>query len=194
MLKKLPIHALVLSILLLMAPHAALAAYKYAHAEAEYIVELPEAPLAETIWAQNRSVPYIENPPKYGALGEIATVKRVDPTNGDAFYVVITFVKSDRDYLLSLDEEKLKDILKKDMSNVMLEDAKFSCSQGTGTLKWATLSGFSVDKNNAVLFNTEHFLVGEGSIMVLRVSYSVENPTYSEYYKVLSESITYIGR
>lgn len=193
--KKNLIHAIILFSFLLHLPQAAHAAtYKYAHAEAEYIVELPEAPLAETIWAQNRNVPYVENPPKYGALGEVATFKRVDPSNGEIFSVVITFVKSDRDYLLSLEEDKIKEILKKDLSDVMLEDAKFSFSKGTDTLKWATLAGFSVDKNNAVLFNTEHFLVGEGSIMVVRITYSVGNTLFTQYYKTLANSITYIGR
>jgi len=180
--------------LILLVPHAAHAEYKYAYAEAEYLVTLPDAPTGETIWAQDGHVPYIDKPPKYGAVGEIARLKRMDPDTGDIFEVKITFVKADREFLVGLTEDSIKDTLQKELADVHLQNAKFNMSKGVDTLKWGTYSGFSVSQNNDILYNIAHYLVGLNSVMVVKVAYNVQNAQFNEYYKALSKSITYMGR
>lgn len=169
------------------------AEYKYANAEGEYIISLPDAPLGETIWAQDGNVPLIDNPPKYGAVGEYALVKRIDPQTNDLFEVRITFIKANRDFLLNLKEEHIKAELQRTFSEVRLSNAKFNMSTGTGTLKWGTYSGFSTGQNNDVVFNIAHYLVGEQSVQLVRIVYSVQNPKFAEYYKELARSITFMG-
>jgi hypothetical protein len=178
---------------LLLAP-AARADYKYANAEGEYIMSLPDAPLGQTIWAQEGNVPLVDNPPKYGAVGEYALMKRVDPDTNDLFEVRITFVKADRDFLLNLKKEKMKADLERLFADVRLENKKFNFSQGADTLKWATYSGFSVSQNNDALFNIAHYLVGEESVMTVKITYSTQSPQFTQYYKDLAKSITYMGK
>lgn len=174
-------------------PTAARAEYRYANAEGEYIMSLPDAPLGETIWAQDGNVPLIDNPPKYGAVGEYALMKRIDPDTNDVFEVRVTFVKADRDFLLSLTEDTIEKELKRAFGEIHLQNAKFSMSTGTDTLKWATYSGFSISQNNDILYNIAHYLVGEQSVQVVKITYSVQNPTFGQYYKDLAKSIAFMG-
>lgn len=175
-------------------PATARAEYKYANAEGEYIMSLPDAPLGETIWAQDGNVPLIDNPPKYGAVGEYALVRRVDPLTNDLFEVRVTFVKANRDFLLNLGDDTIKAELKKVFADVHLQGEKFSLSKGTDTLKWGSFSGFSVSQNNDPLYNIAHYLAGEQSVMLVKITYSLNNPTFNEYYKQLNKSITFMGR
>lgn len=167
--------------------------YKYANNEAEYSVALPEAPTVETIWAGERDIPYIENPPQNGSLGEIATFKRVDMETEDSFDVTITFLKANRNFLLSLNEEKIKETLQNELKRDLLNDAKFtySASEGAGSLKWGALTGFTIAKNNQPLFHAMHYLTGQQSILVVKVVYNIDNPVFQGYYKNLVENITY---
>jgi hypothetical protein len=84
--------------------------------------------------------------------------------------------------------------LKAEFADNNLQNVKESFSPGAGTLKWATYSGYSTSQNNDLLFNIAHYLAGETSIMVVRVSYNLENKAFNEYYKTLAKSITYMGR
>ena len=60
--------------------------YTYIHNEAEYSMDLPDAPTGETIWADRKEpVPYLEDPPKFGPLGEHAWITRADLDTGDLF-------------------------------------------------------------------------------------------------------------
>jgi hypothetical protein len=166
--------------------------YKYAHNDAEYSVMLPEAPRVETIWAESKDVPYLDKWPKEGALGEVATFRRVDVETEDSFDVKITFLKADDAFLKHLTKEKMQAAIKKDFMGVRLDNAKFDfLVNDDNTLKWATLTGFSVDKNNHPFYNAEHYLTGQQSILVVKVQYSVENKIFQDYYKRLSENITY---
>jgi hypothetical protein len=179
---------------LLVGATPAQAGYKYSAAEAEYILELPDAPKGETILAQRGNVPYLDNPPKNGAVGEIAQYKRVDPDTADFFDVLTIFVKADRDFVTNLTEAQMKATLEKIFGSLRLENKKFSFSQGKDSLKWATYSGFSVNRNNEVVYNIAHYLVGKESVMTVKVSFSVQNKQYNEDYKVLASSLKYMGR
>jgi hypothetical protein len=165
--------------------------YKYAHDDAEYSVMLPEAPMVETIWADMADVPYLDDPPKTGALGEMATFRRVDIDTEDTFDVKITFLKATPVFVDGLTEESMKAALKSDLKDIRLQNAGFDFSTTKGNLKWATLSGFSVDENNHPFFNAEHYLTGEQSILVIKVQYSVENRAFGEHYKKLADNISY---
>jgi hypothetical protein len=166
--------------------------YKYAHNEAEYSVELLEPPSVETIWGdQKEKIPFLDNTPKFGAIGELARIRRVDPETEDIFDVKITFLKADRDYLLSMTADKIKVMLENELKKMSVSDMKFNVSSGTDTLKWGTMTGFSIDPNNRSLFSAVHFLTGQKTILVIHVKYSVESKLYQEYYKKLAKSIAY---
>lgn len=175
-------------------PLPAEASYRYAHGASEYTVDLPEAPTASTIWAEDGNIPYIETPPKYGAVGEVARFKRTDPKSGDFLEVRITFLKADRDFLLSLTEEKMKAVMEDEYKDMRLDNKKFSFTTGTDTLKWATLEGFSVDRNNSLLYNATHYLTGQDSIYVLKTTYNIERKEFTDIYKVIANSIKFRGQ
>lgn len=184
---------LFLSVLTL-APQAA-DAYVYVHNDAEYSIELPDAPKGTTIWAdQEEPIPFLENPPKYGMVGEIAKFKRTNVETGDIFAVEITFLKADRDLLLSMTQKKMLDILKELYTDVKLDTPEEHFSAGADTLKWATMTGFTVDKANSLHYNAAHFLTGLDTLMVVKVDYNVENEEFQKYYETLSKSIKFVGK
>lgn len=170
------------------------AGYSYAHSAGEYSITLPEAPIATTIWADEQKVPYLENPPAYGAVGEVATFKRVDPESGDMFEIVITFLHADRDSLLSMTQERVEQILKDEYKDFPMEDKKISYSAGADTLKWATLTGFTVDEHNSLFYNAAHLLTGLESFYVIKIRYSAENKMFQTYFKEVTDSIKFTGR
>ncbi|HYD17480.1 MAG TPA: hypothetical protein VEF76_03250 [Patescibacteria group bacterium] len=168
--------------------------YTYIHNEAEYSIDLPDAPVGETVWADQKDpIPFIENAPKFGSIGEIARVKRVDIDTGDTFEVEITFLKAERDFLLSMTQERMKEELNNVYKDMNLDNKQESFSAGSDTLKWATLTGFTVDENNNLLFNSAHYLTGLSSVMVVRSRYNVENKKFQGYYDTMSKSIKYAG-
>jgi hypothetical protein len=185
--------ALALSVLLLL-PTAARADYKYAAADAEYVIALPDAPLGETIWAQDGRVPILDSPPKYGAVGEYALYRKVDPHTGDLFEVRVTFVKADRDFLLNLKRETVEATLNRLFLDQRLQNRKFSMSRGTSTLKWGILSGYSTSINNDMLHNVAHYLAGEQTVQIVRIVYSTQNKKFAQDYQDLVKSITYMGQ
>lgn len=186
------ISALILFAMILTASPAAMASkYIYLHTEGEYSIELPDAPAATTIWGDDTKIPYLENPPKFGPLGEKINLKQVDPETGDIFNVDIVFLKASRDYLLSLKPDKMLDLLYADYADVQLENMKPGYAPGSDTLKWSTLTGYSTGKDNRPLFNASHFLAGTQSIMVVKVHYNLQNQAFNELYKKLSASIKY---
>jgi hypothetical protein len=181
--------------LLVFAPLRAAEAYVYIHNDAEYSIDLPEPPKASTIWAdQEEPIPYLDNPPKYGFVGEHAWMKRADPDTGDSFAVDIMFLKADRDFLLSLDKDKMLTAMKEIYKDVTLDNQEEHYSAGTDTLKWATITGFSVDKANSLHYNAAHYLSGLDTIMIIKVDYNVENQVFQKYYDTLAKSIKYAGK
>ncbi len=177
------------------APLRAAQAYNYVHNDSEYSVELPDAPKGTTIWAdQPDPIPYLDNPPKYGMVGEHAVVKRADADTGDIFAVDITFLKADRDFLLSLDKEKMIGVLKDIYKDAKMDDQEGHFSAGTDTLKWATMTGFTVDKANSLHYNAAHYLSGLDTIMVIQIDYNVENKQFQKYFDALTKSIKYVGK
>lgn len=185
------------AVLVIMLGHGmrdALAGYSYAHSAGEYSVTLPEAPTATTIWADEQKVPYLENPPAYGAVGEVASFKRVDPESGDLFEVVITFLHADRDSLLSMTQEKVEQILNDEYKDFSMEGKKISYSAGADTLKWGTLTGFTVDEHNSLFYNAAHILTGLESFYVIKIRYTAENKMFQTYYKDVTDSIKFTGR
>ena len=121
--------------------------YNYAHDEAEYAVKLPQAPMVETIWGEYGNVPFLINPPKYGALGEVANFKQVDVNTEEFFEVEIHLLKADKKFLSWLNELRMKKVLKGVYSMIQLNNGNLAFSEGTGGLKWASLTGFSVERS-----------------------------------------------
>lgn len=170
------------------------ASYDYLHNEGEYSITLPDAPSGETIWHDQRGhIPFIDQRPKFGALGEQATYRRTDATTGDSFNVDITFIKSGRDYLLNQTEDSIRKLLEQEYSNQTLEQKKISLSSGTGTLKWGVLTGFSVDRNNNLLFHSCHILTGYETVTMIKIAFNADNEKFGEQYQTLKESIKFVG-
>ena len=166
--------------------------YTYAHNDAEYSVKLPEAPTVETIWATTEYASYLGTTPADNTrLGEIATLKRVDLNTDDLFDVKITFLKVTDQFLRGLSEGVIKKSVASELKDVSLTHESFNMSSSPGGLKWATMTGFSVNKNNQPLFNAVHYLTGLQSILVVRVAYSPQNDLFKDYYKTLVDSISY---
>ena len=166
------------------------AKYIYRPNDAEYSMMLPEAPSAVGIWGdQKNAIPYLTKPPRFGEIGEVATYRRYDDKTGDFMDIKITFLKADRDFLLTRNETNMRSVMEKEVADFMLEDKKFAVSKGEDTIKWATLTGFSVDKKNRALYNAVHYLTGRSTMMVVKVQYSVENEKLNKQYQDLATSI-----
>lgn len=178
----------------LLAATPARAEYTYIHNDGEYTVTLPDAPSGETIWYDyTGDIPFIEERPKYGSLGEKATLHRTDANTGDTFNIDITFIRSGRDYLLGLNEQSVRDLLEKEYDNQKLERKNVSFSAGTGTLKWGTLTGFSVDRNNNLMFYACHILTGNETTTMVKVAFNAENEKFGDTYQKLKNSIKFVG-
>ena len=130
-------------------------------------------------------------PNESAAIGELATFKRADIDTEEMFDAKITFIKAKRSFIDGLTEEKIKDILQKRFKKTPLENPKFTFSAGTGPLKWATFSGFTLDPHHHPAFTAIHYLTGQQSILVIQVMYSIESKTFQDYYDNLVNSITY---
>ena len=168
--------------------------YNYANDEAEYSVMLPEAPTVRTLLAESTdTTPYLTNPPTDSpAIGEVATFSRADIDTEEMFSAKITFIKAKHSFLEGLTEEKIKELLIDRYKNAPLENAKFAYTVGnTGALKWGILSGFTLDANHHPAFSAIHYLTGQQSILVVQVTYSIENKTFQDYYDHLVSGITY---
>lgn len=178
--------------LLCAAPAWAAQPYKYASRDAEYTVKLPAVPTVKTIWADDPKVPYLDSTPRNGQeIGETATFKRIDIQTNEVFDVQITFLKANKDFLSTLTQEKMQAALDADFKDTPLENKKQDFSSTPQGLKWATVSGFSLDKDKRPLYNTEHYLTGKESITVIRIQYNLENKGFADAYKELADSITY---
>lgn len=169
--------------------------YSYAHDDAEYSVNLPGAPTVVTIWSESAETkPYLKAvPADHAALGELATYKIVNLDTEELFDVKITFLRASRPFLESLNKDKIKHMLEKKYSEVPLSNETFNISEGTGLLKWATLSGFTLDSHHHPAFYALHYLTGLQSILVVEVKYSIENKTFQTYYDNMVKSITYVA-
>jgi hypothetical protein len=170
--------------------------YTYANNDAEYTVDLPEAPRAVTIWADDKEnpVPFIDEPPKNGPVGETAFIKKVDQETGDIYTVEITFVKADREFLLTMTRERMEKTLEEVFKEISLEQKKVNFSAGTDTLKWATLTGFSTDENNNYLYHAVHYLTGMESVIMIKAEFNVENKKFHDYYQTMASSIKFTGK
>ncbi len=169
-------------------------AYTYIHNEAEYSMDLPDAPSGRTIWADRREpIPFLDDPPKFGSIGEVATVVRTDLDTGDVFKLEITFLKAERDFLLSMTKAKMQKALTEMYKDTRLDNEQENYSSGSDTLKWATLTGFTVDESNNLLFNAVHYLTGLQTLTVIKVSYNVENKNFQRWYDEMAKSIKYTG-
>ncbi|MFN7113600.1 MAG: hypothetical protein ACK4PK_04495 [Alphaproteobacteria bacterium] len=179
---------------LFLSAQSARAEYAYIHNDGEYSVTLPDAPSGETIWYDHvGDIPFIEERPKFGSLGEVASMRRTDAITGDSFNIDIIFIKSGRDYLLGLDEKDLRALLEREYANQTIENKKISYSPGTGTLKWGTFTGFSVDRNNNLMFHSCHILTGFETVTMIKIAFNAENEKFGETYQKIKNSIKFVG-
>lgn len=168
--------------------------YTYIHNEAEYSMDLPDAPTGKTVWADQKDpIPFLDDPPKFGGLGEVATIRRADLDTGDTYSLEVTFLKAERDFLLSMSKAKMQKALAEMYKNIRLDNRQENYSSGSDTLKWATLTGFTVDESNNLLFNASHYLTGLQTLTVIKVQYNVENKNFQRWYDEMAKSIKYTG-
>lgn len=167
---------------------------RYVATYGEYSLLLPEAPQVQTLWAGGSAkVPYLDQQPEPGVAGETATYKRVDPDTGDSFEVRVTTIRAPESFLSTLTEQGMTDMLDKEFTGLSLDRRQASYSGGSKTLKWATVSGYHVDKENHLFFDIAHYLAGLNSVTVVRISYNLENPGFQKYYDTIGKSIAYVG-
>ena len=168
---------------------------RYSPAEGEYSLLLPEAPSAETLWGkQGKTLPFVGDPPFFGAVGEKASFVQTDRNTGDTFDATITFVKANKEFLASLNQQKMIAALDAQLKGVTLDRREEKFTAGSDTLKWATLTGFNINNDNSLVFYALHYLVGLESISVVKMSFAIENKTYQAYYDKISKSIVYSGK
>jgi hypothetical protein len=168
--------------------------YNYAHDDAEYSVSLPGAPTVSTLWLESAETkPYLKAAPNdHAALGEIAIYKLVDIDTEESFDVKVIFLRASQPFLESLDKDKIQHMLKKKYSEVALSNETFNLSEGAGQLKWATLSGFTLDSHHHPAFYAIHYLTGLQSILVIEAKYSIENKSFQGYYNYMVNHIAYV--
>lgn len=169
--------------------------YQYANNYAEYSVTLPEAPSVKSLWGDSDNIPYLSSHPQSGFIGEIATYIKTDPQSDDSFGVEIIFLKADKDFLNSLDKNKLMGFIEKDLSiysNIQNKSVKFEESDKYGN-KRGSISGVIINTENKPIFRAEYFLTGSSSITVIKVRYNLENKKMNDYYKTLVKSIKYLS-
>lgn len=173
----------------------AISRYTYINNESEYSFDLPEAPSAVTIWGdQKEPIPYLEKPARFGMVGETANYRRVNEANGEYINIQITFLKADRDFLLTRTPENMQETLENEVRGLLLENKQFKYAPGKGTVKKMNLTGFSIDKGNNPLFNSVFYLTGDATMMIIKVQYSIENQIYNSQYQQMLESIKFIGK
>lgn len=171
------------------------ASYEYIHNDGEYSLVLPEAPTGHTIWSDDlEGVPFAEYTIRYGSVGERASLHIADDVTGDIFNADILFLKVDPSFLEGLDSVTVVDILKNEAANLRLDNEKFSMSEGTGTLKWATLKGFSISASNNLQYFTAHLLTGMETLMIVKSLHSLEHKEFHQYYQDMTASIKFVGK
>lgn len=167
---------------------------RYAAAEGEYSLLLPEAPQAETIRSNGKDlVPLLPFPQPVGVAGERATFKRTDSETGDSIEVTVTTMKARAEFLDTLNETNITLELEKMYSAPPLDRVKTSFSAGSQTLKWGTISGYRTSQDNRLYYEIAHYLVGLESITLVQINFSVENRRYKRYYADIGKSIAYTG-
>ena len=169
---------------------------RYAAAEGEYSLLMPEAPSVSSIWA-NSPLPgalQIKPPVDIATIGESALYKRVDSDTGDAMTIKVDALQATADSLQNLSQDQLTQALENQVSSLSLENQKVSFSGGSKTLKWATLTGYEIGQDQRVQFHAVHYLSGLESVTLVHITFSLENRRFKSDYETLGSSIKYTGR
>lgn len=169
---------------------------RYAAAQAEYSLLMPEAPSVTTIWA-NSTLPgtYAVTPPAdLSAIGENALYRRVDSDTGDEMTIKVMTLQATEASLTALTQENVTSLLEKHVSGLSLEKQQTSFSGGSKTLKWGTLTGYEMGKDQRLIFHSVHYLSGLQSVTLAHISFSLENRRFKNDYETIGRSIKYTGR
>lgn len=169
---------------------------RYAPAEGEYSILLPEAPTVTTLWANSKLPGTYMITPMAGlaTLGETATYQRTDSDTGDTILVRLSMLRADPSSLAALTEEKMTAALEQELAGLTLEKKQVSFSGGSQTLKWGILTAYHLDDNNRMTYNAVHYLAGLQTISVVRISFTLENRRYKNMYETIGKSIKYTGK
>lgn len=190
----------ILSLILLMAlPVSAEAAteyYTYSDVDLEFEMVLPDAPTGYTLWGDNATVPipFVPSPAKAGDVGEVAVLKIVDPETADMFEVRVTSVDASPEFLKTLTRERMEAEAKNALNGLKIDQEKTNYAASGEVLKWATYTGYNIDRDNNLFFHAVHFMSGEKTVMMIKVSYNPENKLFTEHYNKLNQSIRYTGK
>lgn len=170
--------------------------YTYSDADLEFDMVLPDAPTGYTLWGDNPSipVPFIPNPAKSGDVGEVAILKLIDPATADLFDVRITSVDASPEFLKTLTREGMEAEAKNALNGIKIDQEKANYTASGEMLKWATYTGYNIDKENNLFFHAVHFMSGEKTVMMIKIAYSPENKVFAEHYNKLNQSIRYTGK
>ena len=167
----------------------------YANNYAEFSVGLPEAPSVRTLWADGEEkIPYLKNIPESGSIGEIAFYQETDYSTDDKFTVEVTFLKVSDDFISKTNKATIFSMIKKDLAYLpKLENVNTKYDDTLNKpAKHAIVSGIITKKDKTTEFNSEHFLVGTESILVIRVRFNNKNPKHYNLYKEITDTIKYL--
>lgn len=167
---------------------------RYAAADGEYSILLPEAPTVETLRSDGQKLRYLDTTPLVGSLGELALYERVDSDTGEILSVRVITMKADKATLEQITNEKITATLEGEFQGVTLDKKKINFSKGSQTLNWGTLTGYHTDQQNRLFYNAAHYLVGLNSITVIKISFNLENRALKADYEKIGSSIAYVGR
>jgi len=168
--------------------------YNYANNYAEFSLAMPEAPSVRTIWAENGNIPYLTTPPQNGAIGEIAFYQTGDSNTKDVFTTEITFLNTGAEFISTLNEQNVTAMIEKDLSylpELQNKTVKFY-PQNNGETKHGEIIGVAVANGGKPIVNAEHFLIGKQSILVIKVSYNIQNEAHDKIYKNMIDTIRYL--
>lgn len=162
--------------------------YRYAWNNCEYSLELPEAPQSKSLWVDD-DLSDFEKASSLGIVGERATYNRMEWQTNDFLNVEITCINVTPEFLKSLKAQKMFDYLESQFRDVTIENKKKNFSPGAQTLSWATIEGYEFDQDKRMIYNIGHYLTGLKTVMIIKIQFVADNPTFTKQYNVIDQSI-----
>ncbi len=165
--------------------------YQYSYPSCDYKLKLPEPPTVGTVWRKSKENPKFlpPSPLDFSAWGEKAFYKRVEIGTLDYIDVKIYCLRAEQDYIIGLNQENMKGKLATMYKDLYLQDIASNFSAGTGSLKWSTISGYTINSEDKIIYHFGHFLSGTESVMFIQIEYTPDNPFFNDQYNLIDQSI-----
>lgn len=184
------INTLAIAAILAVSAPAQAAEYRYASEDCDYSIKFPEPPRVATKWADDPLISFLPPPPaELGHWGEVAYYHNVDLATADFIKVKAMCLRADKEYLESLTKDSMHQTLVDAFRDELVQDIELNYSEGSASLRWATLSGYTVGKDEKITYHYGHFLSGLNTILFIRTEYTPDNPDISKEFALIDQSI-----